>query len=553
MAAELLANNPNVGYVDFSNYLNKHPEVNNDPAKRDLVMQTWAETWAQKNVMTKYASATAGQVAEAVTSGKLAMGGPTWAALQLANPTMAANVAAEVEKRRKIDVANRAAQIAAESAGATSTSVADHRTTEGKVSDDATAGYDPFKITLLSDELAKDEKAETTRIALAQNDKDIKETEDAMRNTFEDLRKQYPLAPLSTLSAMAARMNVPLNEKLITQQRDRDYNAGMLTYYVDIAKANVQAKNEIASENRKNAFTEKFYAKQQADQQAQYSLEVANQFKRDELQYGRDMALKKMEITAADARLKGDYAHDFAIAAYKASLESAPGLSEGGTGTTTTGTGASAPTGAQGFQENMNLARPEGSTNVANDTNNPGNITADSIPAGETVSGYGEKIGAIGTYKSPNGRTYYVFKNSQDGKASLANDIQWKQAGNTQVASLKSANATLGDYLRAHTGSDQAGTSYAKAVMAATGANMNTKFRSIDAMKLADGISKAEGYTGTTIGGRTTTQEAPTREYTQRQQSLMAKYNEGSASADEVKELAKAGITQADANAYKSV
>lgn len=302
MAAELLANNPNVGYVDFSNYLNKHPEVNNDPTKRDLVMQTWAETWAQKNVMTKYATATAGQVAEAVTSGKLAMNGPTWAALQLANPTMAQNVAAEVEKRRKIDVANRAAQIAAESAGATSTSVADHRTTEGKVSDDATAGYDPFKITLLSDELAKDEKAETTRIALAQNDKDIKETEDAMRNTFEDLRKQYPLAPLSTLSAMAARMNVPLNEKLIAQQRDRDYNAGMLTYYVDIAKANVEAKNELASENRKNAFAETMYERQVSDQNAQYEKQIQDQFKRDEAQFGREFAVKKMEWARQDVQ-----------------------------------------------------------------------------------------------------------------------------------------------------------------------------------------------------------------------------------------------------------
>lgn len=146
------------------------------------------------------------------------------------------------------------------------------------------------------------------------------------------------------------------------------------------------------------------------------------------------------------------------------------------------------------FQENMTVVRPKGSKNVGKDTLNPGNITADSVPAGETKASYGKKIGAKGTYLSKNGREYFVFPTEEAGFAAMKRDISMKQAGKTQVKSLQNANATLKDYLRAHVGSDVTGTSYAKAVLKETGAGMDTPFRSVDTDALARGIAKAEGY-----------------------------------------------------------
>jgi hypothetical protein len=221
------------------------------------------------------------------------------------------------------------------------------------------------------------------------------------------------------------------------------------------------------------------------------------------------------------------------------------------------GAAGASPVSAGEFTENMALTRPAGSTNVGNDTNNPGNITADSIPSGETVAGYGEKIGAIGTYRSPNGREYFVFPSADAGTAAMARDIASKQSGDTQSAILRNPNATLGDFLRVWSGSDKAKTSYAAAVMQVTGADMKTPFRSIDPSMLAKGVAKAEGFSGSAIAqpsaGAPSANSAGTTitgksKYTPSQiQTLDAILNSDTVRTPAQDEaMAKAGLTDAD-------
>lgn len=85
--------------------------------------------------------------------------------------------------------------------------------------------------------------------------------------------------------------------------------------------------------------------------------------------------------------------------------------------------------------------------NVGSDTNNPGNITADSIPAERRVA-YGQSIGATGTYTSPNGRTYYVFPDMNTGLSASVKDISSKIAGGSSWATPQT---TLSDFVKGWT------------------------------------------------------------------------------------------------------
>lgn len=92
-----------------------------------------------------------------------------------------------------------------------------------------------------------------------------------------------------------------------------------------------------------------------------------------------------------------------------------------------------------GFQEGMEIARTW--DNVAKDTNNPWNITADSIPAWQTKEQYAKKIWATGTYLSPNGREYFVFDDIEKWKKALLRDvlakIEWRSKNIKPTDTLK--------------------------------------------------------------------------------------------------------------------
>lgn len=158
----------------------------------------------------------------------------------------------------------------------------------------------------------------------------------------------------------------------------------------------------------------------------------------------------------------------------------------------TGGIGAQITTGgAGGFQENMTVTRT--GNNVGSDTNNPGNITADSIPAERRVA-YGQSIGATGTYTSPNGRTYYVFPDMNTGLSASVKDISSKIAGGSSWATPQT---TLSDFVKGWTkwpnatGWPDAG--YLAQVMKATGANANTPIGQINPTLLAQGVANGEG------------------------------------------------------------
>ena len=71
------------------------------------------------------------------------------------------------------------------------------------------------------------------------------------------------------------------------------------------------------------------------------------------------------------------------------------------------------------------LNRPQGSTNIGQDTNNPTNIMAEN----PTEIAYAQSLGAVGTYTSPNGRTYAVFPDMATGKSAGLQDITSKLNG----------------------------------------------------------------------------------------------------------------------------
>lgn len=77
--------------------------------------------------------------------------------------------------------------------------------------------------------------------------------------------------------------------------------------------------------------------------------------------------------------------------------------------------------------------------NVGKDTNNPGNIMAES-PRGIE---YAKSLGAIGMYKSPNGRTYAVFPDMETGKAATMADLKTKLSGGS---SWVTPETTLGQF-----------------------------------------------------------------------------------------------------------
>lgn len=85
----------------------------------------------------------------------------------------------------------------------------------------------------------------------------------------------------------------------------------------------------------------------------------------------------------------------------------------------------------------ITLSRPKGSTNVGQDTNNPWNIMAES-PQWEA---YAKSLGAVGKYKSPNGRTYAVFPDMNTGLRAIQSDLTSKLSGKSTWATPQTSLA----------------------------------------------------------------------------------------------------------------
>lgn len=140
-----------------------------------------------------------------------------------------------------------------------------------------------------------------------------------------------------------------------------------------------------------------------------------------------------------------------------------------------------------GFSEKVNIART--GTNVAKDTNNPWNITADSIPAWQSKEQYGKAIWATWTYLSPNGREYFVFPDVNSWSNALKRDITAKISGGSR--NIKPTD-TLARFQRVYVWATEP--NYLAVLKRITWASDNTLIKDIDADLLTQAVMRAEWF-----------------------------------------------------------
>jgi len=128
-------------------------------------------------------------------------------------------------------------------------------------------------------------------------------------------------------------------------------------------------------------------------------------------------------------------------------------------------------------------------TNVAKDTNNPWNITADSIPAWISKEEYGKKIWATWTYLSPNGREYFVFPDVKSWTWALEADITAKISGRSW--NIKPTD-TLARFQRVYVW--ETSQNYLAVLKRMTWATSETQIKDINPNLLTQAVMKAEWF-----------------------------------------------------------
>jgi hypothetical protein len=139
------------------------------------------------------------------------------------------------------------------------------------------------------------------------------------------------------------------------------------------------------------------------------------------------------------------------------------------------------------WQEQMNIPRTW--TNVAKDTNNPWNITADSIPSWYTKQEYWKLIGATWTYKSPNGREYFYFPDVSSWQRALLRDITAKIKWNSRVIK---PDDSLSRFQRVYVWQESPW--YLAVLTKITWASANTPIKNINPELLTQAVMKAEWF-----------------------------------------------------------
>ena len=139
------------------------------------------------------------------------------------------------------------------------------------------------------------------------------------------------------------------------------------------------------------------------------------------------------------------------------------------------------------FAEKINISRTW--TNVAKDTNNPWNITADSIPSWQSKEQYWKAIWATWTYLSPNGREYFIFPDVTSWTSALERDIKAKISGGSR--NIKPTD-TLARFQRVYVW--EISQNYLDVLKRITWANENTPIKNIDPKLLTQAVMKAEWF-----------------------------------------------------------
>lgn len=134
----------------------------------------------------------------------------------------------------------------------------------------------------------------------------------------------------------------------------------------------------------------------------------------------------------------------------------------------------------------MDIPRPN-PTNVTLDANNPGALTVPGNWSETKKKNYAKQIGAMGTYRSPNGREYYVFASPEDGARALRADIDAKVNGGSAHTT---GDTTLAQFQRIYVG--HTNKSYLGVLMDQLGVPANTKLSQIDPGKLSEAVALAE-------------------------------------------------------------
>lgn len=160
------------------------------------------------------------------------------------------------------------------------------------------------------------------------------------------------------------------------------------------------------------------------------------------------------------------------------------------------------PGNAEVFQENAKVKevqRPRNTGNIANDLNNPGNLTR---------GGVGDQFASGFTTITPtdgNEREFLVFDSPEAGRKAMIADIAAKQDGRS---SFTDGSETLNEFIDVWAGQNTS-QGYRETVARESGYDLGTNIRLIPTTALADAVQKAEGFSGTQAEPNTAFAEQP--------------------------------------------
>jgi hypothetical protein len=145
-------------------------------------------------------------------------------------------------------------------------------------------------------------------------------------------------------------------------------------------------------------------------------------------------------------------------------------------------------------KELSEVTRPVNTMNVANDLNNPGNITyAPNSAATKYASGWTEVTDVNG-----NKRKFLVFDDPAKGMAASVEDIMVKQKGDSNVIKpTESLERLIDVWVGVDGASTEARKNYKASVQDTLGVPLSTRFSTLDPYLIAMAFAKAEGFGGT--------------------------------------------------------
>jgi hypothetical protein len=411
------------------------------------VTNAWADQLQAMSLMTPL------QIWEALA--KWSLDQSIFANLQKSHPELYAQATKEYQKAKKYQDANKA--LSSATTGAVDTAKKD-TDIDGKVQQ-ITDGKMEYVDAL--HKFTDTEAIKKSKVALAEKAKEIDDLENQKRTMRQSMETKYPGATKAEISWLMYDMTQGIDNQLFDLRAD--YNVAKAGYDADMdtAKQEFEAYKEGSKQveeltKRTKQFTMEGQKFDRQKQQADISQA------RDEKKFGIQTAMQQDQIDQGKWTVTPE---GYLLNTKDGTLKSPWNVN--GTDSTFTDT-------------DLNRTNP---TNVWSDTNNFWNF----------VNGTWQ--GNIGTYKSPNGRTYSVFATAEDGYNALVNDLQTKVSWGSTRATPKT---TVKDFVKWYTqwpnAKWDASPWYIKAFLAQNPwATADTPIWQLDTKKMALGIMSWEG------------------------------------------------------------